>query len=93
LIGDAAHAITIYHGEAVNHGITDVSDLMQYFMPALGEPDGMLDTQAAYDTFEENMVDRTKIVIRASQQACLDAHYSDKIDKMSPLVSKRAIIA
>jgi 2-polyprenyl-6-methoxyphenol hydroxylase-like FAD-dependent oxidoreductase len=93
LIGDAAHAMTMYRGEAVNHGITDVRDLVECFLHTLSNPGGTTDYQEACDTFEKKIIDRTKIAIRASRQACLDAHYSEKIDKMSPLVSKRAIIA
>jgi 2-polyprenyl-6-methoxyphenol hydroxylase-like FAD-dependent oxidoreductase len=93
LIGDAAHAMTMYRGEAVNHGIMDVYDLTECFLSTLSDPEGMLDSQVACDTFEKKMVGRTNIAIRASRKACLDAHYSEKIDKMSPLVSKRAIIA
>lgn len=93
LIGDAAHAMTMYRGEAVNHGITDVDDLIECFLPTLIDPAGKLDSQSACDTFEKKMVERTNIAIRASRQACLDAHYSEEIDKTSPLVSKRAIIA
>jgi 2-polyprenyl-6-methoxyphenol hydroxylase-like FAD-dependent oxidoreductase len=93
LIGDAAHAMTMYRGEAVNHGITDVYDLIECFLPTLSDPEDMLDSQVACDTFEKKMLGRTDIAIKASRKACLDAHYSEKIDKMSPLVSKRAIIA
>jgi 2-polyprenyl-6-methoxyphenol hydroxylase-like FAD-dependent oxidoreductase len=93
LVGDAAHAMTMYRGEAVNHGITDVYDLIECFMPTLSDPEGMLDSQVACDAFEKKMISRTNIAIRASRQACLDAHYSEAIDKMSPLVSRRAILA
>jgi 2-polyprenyl-6-methoxyphenol hydroxylase-like FAD-dependent oxidoreductase len=93
LIGDAAHAMTMYRGEAVNHGITDVYELIECFMLTLTDPEGMLDSQVACGAFERKMVSRTNIAIRASRKACLDAHYSERIDKMSPLVSKRAILA
>jgi len=93
LIGDAAHAMTMYRGEAVNHGITDVQDLIECYLHTLEGSDGTLDCREACETFEKKMVHRTRIAIKASRQACLDAHYSEKIDKMSPLVSKRAIIA
>jgi hypothetical protein len=83
----------MYCGEAVNYGITDVYDLVECFMPTLSDPEGLLDSQVAYDAFEKKMIGRTNIAIRASRQACLDAHYSERIDKMSPLVSKRAILA
>jgi 2-polyprenyl-6-methoxyphenol hydroxylase-like FAD-dependent oxidoreductase len=93
LIGDAAHAMTMYRGEAVNHGITDVYELIECFMLTMTDPEGMLDSQVACGAFERKMVSRTNIAIRASRKACLDAHYSERIDKMSPLVSKRAILA
>jgi 2-polyprenyl-6-methoxyphenol hydroxylase-like FAD-dependent oxidoreductase len=93
LVGDAAHAMTMYRGEAVNHGITDVSELIKCYLEKLGDPKGVLDCQEACDTFEKEMNCRTKRVIGASRQACLDAHYSGEINETSLLVSKRAIIA
>jgi 2-polyprenyl-6-methoxyphenol hydroxylase-like FAD-dependent oxidoreductase len=93
LIGDAAHAMTMYRGEAVNHGITDVQDLVECYLHTLSEQEGTSDCQEGCDTFEKRMAGRTKIAIRASRQACLDAHYSKEIDNLSPLVSKRAVIA
>jgi 2-polyprenyl-6-methoxyphenol hydroxylase-like FAD-dependent oxidoreductase len=93
LIGDAAHAMTMYRGEAVNHGITDVQDLVECYLHTLSDPEEMLDCQEVCDAFEEKMLSRTKIAIRASRQACLDAHYEEMIGEMSPLVSKRAILA
>jgi 2-polyprenyl-6-methoxyphenol hydroxylase-like FAD-dependent oxidoreductase len=93
LIGDAAHAMTMYRGEAVNHGITDVYDLIECYLHTLSDSEGTLNGQEACDTFEKKMVDRTKNAIRASRQACLDAHYSKTIDEASPLISKRAAIA
>jgi 2-polyprenyl-6-methoxyphenol hydroxylase-like FAD-dependent oxidoreductase len=93
LIGDAAHAMTMYRGEAVNHGITDVQDLIECYLHTLSNPGEMPNCQEACDALEEKMMRRTKIAIRASRQACLDAHYEEVIGEMSPLVSKRAIIA
>ena len=92
LIGDAAHAMTMYRGEAVNHGITDVHDLIECYSHILSDMERMQDSQAACDAFEKKMVGRTKTAIMASRQACLDAHYSKNIGEKSPLVSKRAIL-
>lgn len=35
LIGDAAHAMTMYRGEAANHGIMDVEVLLSHILPVL----------------------------------------------------------
>jgi 2-polyprenyl-6-methoxyphenol hydroxylase-like FAD-dependent oxidoreductase len=92
LVGDAAHAMTMYRGEAVNHGITDVYELMERYLGRLRGPDGMVDCGEACDAFEKGMIGRTKSPTIASRRACWDAHHSPEILPTSPLVSKRAIV-
>jgi 2-polyprenyl-6-methoxyphenol hydroxylase-like FAD-dependent oxidoreductase len=89
LVGDAAHAMTMYRGEAFNHGITDAARLSQQLMDAhaIGSPFG--EAVAAY---EEEMRARTKEAVLWSRQACLDAHDLNNLKPDSPLVSKRTIL-
>jgi 2-polyprenyl-6-methoxyphenol hydroxylase-like FAD-dependent oxidoreductase len=91
LIGDSAHTMTMFRGEAFNHGIVDVQSYVSNHLPVLtGEKDiaTSVDACAAY---EREMVDRTRLAVGASSEACLDAHSfnHERITEGSPLVSKR----
>jgi len=90
LVGDAAHAMTMYRGEAANHGITDVCDLLIY-LEKLGGSDNLRDWANLCSTYEMRMIQRTTKATLASRKACIDAHYLPEIDPTSPLVTKRAI--
>lgn len=97
LVGDAAHAMTMYRGEAANHGIQDVEVLLAHICPAItcggadgyaqGHGEGLGGAIAAY---EEEMIERTAPAVLTSRRACLDAHDYNTIGEESPLVSKRA---
>lgn len=91
LMGDAAHAMTMYRGEAVNYAILDVKTFMESHSHTLSDPERMEDSQAACDAFEQKMIGRAKPAIGVSRKACLHAHYSKNIARESPLVSKRAL--
>ncbi|RFU31575.1 hypothetical protein B7463_g4763, partial [Scytalidium lignicola] len=87
LIGDAAHAMTMYRGEAANHGLTDASRLVEQLV-AINE--GKISQKEGLEKFEAEMRPRTHDAVLLSRQACLDAHDLHNIKPDSPLVSKRA---
>ncbi|KAF2121213.1 FAD-binding domain-containing protein [Lophiotrema nucula] len=90
LVGDAAHAMTMYRGEAFNHGITDAAKLSEGIVEALKDgfdPDRL---EAAVETYESEMRERTHPAVLLSRQACLDAHDINNLGPDSPLVSRRS---
>lgn len=90
LLGDAAHAMTMYRGEAANHGILDVEVLLGLISTVVTRGEGWGGAVAAY---EEEMIGRTAPAVRTSRRACLDAHDYQRIGEESPLVNKRASVA
>lgn len=89
LCGDAAHAMTMFRGEAFNHGVTDAAKLARLLVWVRDEEMTMRD---AIDEYEEELVSRTYEAVLLSRQACLDAHSLQDLGPDSPLVSKRARI-
>jgi 2-polyprenyl-6-methoxyphenol hydroxylase-like FAD-dependent oxidoreductase len=88
LVGDAAHAMTMYRGEAANHGMLDAYRLTK----ALAKlHSGELSQQGAIDMYEEEMRDRTSTAVLLSRQACLDAHDWDGLNENSAVLKRRAI--
>ncbi|KXL49230.1 MAG: hypothetical protein FE78DRAFT_28427 [Acidomyces sp. 'richmondensis'] len=82
LMGDAAHAMTMYRGEAANHAITDVRSWVDYIFPTLKintEKELSMLRQACKD-YEEEMIPRSSTAVRSSRKACLDAHGSAAFD-------------
>lgn len=90
LIGDAAHAMTMYRGEAFNHGITDAARLSEELVGAFSGDFDQERLKVAVDKYEQEMIKRTYSAVLLSRQACLDAHDIEKLGPDSPLVSKRA---
>ncbi|KAJ5533719.1 hypothetical protein N7494_010271 [Penicillium frequentans] len=88
LAGDAAHAMTMYRGEAANHGLLDAYHLMQAIEKLHS---GIITAQSAIDDFEQEMRTRTSRAVRLSRQACLDAHDWSRLDETSAILTKRAI--
>lgn len=88
LMGDAAHAMTMYRGEAANHGITDVFELMkqmdQYVI-------GGISWETVVDQYCQAVKSRAGEAVLLSRQACIDAHDITKIsaNSTSPLLSMR----
>ncbi|OAA57731.1 FAD dependent oxidoreductase [Cordyceps fumosorosea ARSEF 2679] len=88
LAGDAAHAMTMYRGEAANHGLLDARNLCR----ALAEvAAGTASLKAAIDGYEAEMVERTNPAALLSRQACLDAHDFHCLNENSPVLKRRAI--
>jgi 2-polyprenyl-6-methoxyphenol hydroxylase-like FAD-dependent oxidoreductase len=88
LIGDAAHAMTMYRGEAANHGLLDAYYLWQTLKRIHA---GELPQREAIDIFEEEMRRRTGHAVQMSRQACFDAHDFSRLDENSAILAKRAI--
>lgn len=90
LVGDAAHAMTMYRGEAANHGITDVYEISEK-LDAVHK--GNQNLASAIDEFEVTMRARVEPAVLLSRQACLDAHNWKSLhtpEKPSPLLTKRS---
>ncbi|EFW98945.1 FAD-binding domain containing protein [Grosmannia clavigera kw1407] len=92
LASDAAHAMTMYRGEAFNHGITDAASLAEHLVTAWASQDLLRRLRATVDVYEKDLVQRTQSAVLLSRQACLDAHDFKTLTAESPLVSKRAIV-
>ncbi|OBT80687.1 hypothetical protein VF21_00411 [Pseudogymnoascus sp. 05NY08] len=87
LIGDAAHAMTMYRGEAANHGIADVASLVREMF---AEADA--NAPSPIDRYAAEMIPRARVAVLNSRRACLDAHDNKKICETSPLVARRVIV-
>ncbi|KAI4121272.1 MAG: hypothetical protein LQ341_007428, partial [Variospora aurantia] len=94
LMGDAAHAMTMFRGEAYNHGVADISVLLSNLLTTLPfAPETSLPPlKQAIDRYEAEMIQRTAPAVLTSRRACLDAHQYDRITDQSPLVSRRVMI-
>ncbi|KAK3322756.1 hypothetical protein B0H66DRAFT_214173 [Apodospora peruviana] len=77
LAGDAAHCMSIYRGEGVNHGIIDGCVLADALKRAA---DGVVCPRKAVEEYEAEMRLRGKEAVDVSHQACLDAHDYRKIE-------------
>ena len=89
LAGDAAHAMTMYRGEAFNHGLRDVEELVGRIEERMAG-DGTGAMKEAIKEYEEKMCERCRPAVLASRRACLDAHDWSRLDEKSPLVARRA---
>lgn len=92
LVGDAAHAMTMFRGEAANHGVMDVKILVRELVPALHAGDGRA-VADALRRYREEMTTRTRPAVLNSRQACLDAHVYSRINEDSPLIKRRIAVA
>jgi 2-polyprenyl-6-methoxyphenol hydroxylase-like FAD-dependent oxidoreductase len=92
LVGDAAHAMTMYRGEAFNHGIMDAARLSERIAEAHEGGYDAAKLHEAVKEYEDEMRERTHSAVLLSRQACLDAHDIKNLGPNSPLVSKRARI-
>ncbi|KAK7046535.1 hypothetical protein R3P38DRAFT_2874268 [Favolaschia claudopus] len=89
LAGDAAHAMTMYRGEAANHGITDAEHLAEQLQLWQEGEKTRAEAVAAY---EDEMIPRAHQAVLLSREACLDAHDVKNLKPESPLVSRRAVV-
>ncbi|KAG0125920.1 hypothetical protein HOY82DRAFT_587403 [Tuber indicum] len=90
LVGDAAHAMTMYRGEGANHGLMDAAKLAEALK---GACDGKVSLKEAVDAYETEMRKRTEPAVLLSRQACLDAHDWAKIKSGNAMVlSKRVAL-
>lgn len=98
LMGDAAHAMTMFRGEAYNHGVADISVLLPKILSTISlsksasSEDSPWTLKQAIGDYEAEMIQRTAPAVLTSRRACLDAHQYDRINDQSPLVSKRVMI-
>ncbi|KAJ5131628.1 hypothetical protein N7448_005786 [Penicillium atrosanguineum] len=88
LAGDAAHAMTMYRGEAANHGLLDAYHLMEAVVKIYT---GVASPKVAIDEYEIEMRARTSPAVRLSRQACYDAHDWTRLDETSAILTRRAI--
>ncbi|KAK2738252.1 hypothetical protein FQN57_007115 [Myotisia sp. PD_48] len=100
LIGDAAHAMTMFRGEAGNHGIADVAKFLNLMLPVWKDSttDGGKDAtntmtqKLACDAYEDEMISRANPAVLRSRKACLNAHDYASIHANSPLLTTRKIL-
>ncbi|CAF3568889.1 unnamed protein product [Fusarium graminearum] len=88
LAGDAAHAMTMYRGEAANHGILDAYRLTKALEAVYNQEE---DCKKAIDEYETELRERTSVAVLLSRQACLDAHDWEGLNANSAVLKKRAI--
>lgn len=91
LVGDAAHAMTMFRGEAFNHGIMDAMALGGRIAKAWSngyDPDRL---EEAVEAYEPEMRARTYEAVLLSRQACLDAHDVVGLGVESPLLARRGV--
>ncbi|KAA8907560.1 monooxygenase-like protein [Sphaerosporella brunnea] len=85
LVGDAAHAMTMFRGEAANHGVADVMALVEGLKKVRA---GQMEMGEMLATYEKDVRDRCKPAVLASRQACLDAHRLENVREGSPLLTR-----
>ncbi|KAI0470536.1 hypothetical protein GGR56DRAFT_133374 [Xylariaceae sp. FL0804] len=88
LAGDAAHAMTMYRGEAANHGILDGFRLCKALENTYIHGRGL---KEEVDGYERELRERTSTAVVLSRQACLDAHDYAGLNENSAVLKRRAI--
>lgn len=88
LAGDAAHAMTMYRGEAANHGILDARNLTNALKSVAS---GEASIKDALDKYEAELRDRTAPAVLLSREACIMAHDFHGLNENSAVVKRRAI--
>ena len=88
LIGDAAHAMTMYRGEAANHGIKDAYHLAAALDDVYS---GRKSKAEALAEYEAEMRERTSVAVLWSREACIGAHDYHNLDEKSAVLRRRAI--
>lgn len=88
LVGDSAHAMCMYRGEAANHGILDAQYLTKAITDAFS---GKMSLKAAIDNYETEMRERTSVAVQLSRQAAIDAHDYNGLNENSAVLKRRAL--
>ncbi|KAH7000118.1 hypothetical protein EDB80DRAFT_103639 [Ilyonectria destructans] len=88
LMGDAAHAMTMYRGEAANHGILDAYRLWEKLDGIYNKE---VELKVGIDEYEAELRERTSTAVLLSRQACLDAHDWAGLNENSAVLKRRAI--
>ncbi|KAF2086454.1 FAD/NAD(P)-binding domain-containing protein [Saccharata proteae CBS 121410] len=88
LAGDAAHAMTMYRGEAANHGLLDALRLCQALEKIQS---GNVGVKVAMDEYEQELRERTSKAVLMSRQACYDAHTWENLNEGCAVLARRAI--
>ncbi|PTB49761.1 hypothetical protein M431DRAFT_125405 [Trichoderma harzianum CBS 226.95] len=91
LVGDAAHGMTMFRGEAANHGVIDVSVLTKLLFSddVCQQKENAL--SLAVQAYEDEMIERTRPAVLKSRQACIDANNYESVNAQSPLIAKRVV--
>ncbi|KAL5332933.1 hypothetical protein BJX70DRAFT_89242 [Aspergillus crustosus] len=87
LAGDAAHAMTMYRGEAANHGLLDAFHLVA----AIEKIYAGVDAKSVIDEYESEMRERTQQAVQLSRRACLEAHAWDQLDDKAAILARRVL--
>lgn len=88
LAGDSAHAMTMFRGEAANHGILDALRLYQALCEVYKGNQSMDESVEGY---EKELRERAVPAVLLSRQACLDAHHWSDLNENSAVLRRRAI--
>jgi hypothetical protein len=80
----------MFRGEAFNHGIIDVEKYVSSYLAILTGEEDISRSAEACAAYESSMIDRTRLAVDASNQACIDAHSRnhEKITKDSPVIKR-----
>ncbi|KAL4802525.1 hypothetical protein BDV18DRAFT_154218 [Aspergillus unguis] len=87
LAGEAAHAMTMYRGEAGNHGILDV----HYLVAAIERIYAGGDAKDEIDRYEAEMSERGRRAVLLSRRACIEAHQWESLNEGSAILAKRKL--
>lgn len=81
----------MFRGEAFNHGIIDVEQYVSNHLSVLSGEEDISSSLEACSAYESGMIDRTRLAVDASNQACMDAHSRnhENITKDSPVIKRR----
>lgn len=88
LTGDAAHAMTMFRGEAANHGIMDAYHLAVALRQI---HNGTKSRYEAMTEYEVEMRERTSVAVIWSREACIGAHDYHALDEKSAVLRRRAV--
>lgn len=88
LASDAAHAMTMYRGEAANHGLLDAMLLARALKKVYS---GEVEQQEAINEYEKDMRKRAEPAVLMSRQACYDAHTWENLTEDCAILRRRVI--